>query len=90
VKRLEASIYGRVQGVYFRATTQQRARQLALSGWVRNEPDGSVRAVAEGSEAALQQFLRFLQSGPPGAYVGRVDARWAEATGTFSGFQVRR
>jgi acylphosphatase len=90
VKRLEASIYGRVQGVYFRATTQQRARQLALSGWVRNEPDGSVRAVAEGSETALQQFLRFLENGPPGAYVERVDARWTEATGTFSGFQVRR
>ncbi len=90
MKRLEANVKGRVQGVFFRATTQQQARQLGLAGWVRNEPDGSVRAVAEGNEAALQQFLRFLQSGPPGASVTHVASEWAEATGEFSDFQVRR
>lgn len=89
MKRLEANITGRVQGVYFRASTQQRARQLGLAGWVRNEPDGSVLTVAEGNDATLQQFLTFLESGPPGAYVEQVTARWGEATGEFSGFQVR-
>jgi acylphosphatase len=90
LKRLEATISGRVQGVYFRASTQQRARQLGLRGWVRNESDGSVYAIAEGNDAALQRFLFYLESGPPRAHVERVDSRWGEATGEFSGFHVRR
>jgi acylphosphatase len=90
MKRLEADIFGRVQGVYFRATARQQAGLLGLSGWVRNEPGGSVHVVAEGDEAALQEFVSFLEAGPPGARVLRVETKWQPATGEFSGFQIRR
>jgi acylphosphatase len=89
MKRLYATVHGRVQGVYFRHYTQLEADRLGLSGWVRNEFDGSVAVVAEGGEAALRSFLDFLHRGPPSARVERVDQRWAEASGEFTGFGVR-
>jgi acylphosphatase len=87
--RLEATVYGLVQGVYFRQYTWQQARQLNLVGWVANQPDGTVRVVAEGSEAALRQLLAFLHRGSPAARVERVESAWSAATGTFVAFQVR-
>ena len=87
--RLEATVHGRVQGVFFRQTAAREARDLSLSGWVRNQMDGTVAVVAEGNEPALQQFLAFLQEGPSAAQVQRVDEEWLEATGEFSSFQVR-
>lgn len=87
--RLEATVTGLVQGVYFRHYTQQEAARLGLRGWVANQPDGSVRVVAEGDEAALQRFLDFLHRGSPSARVEQVDIAWAAATGSFSGFHVR-
>jgi acylphosphatase len=89
MKRLEASVYGQVQGVAFRAATRRIAQTLGLRGWVRNEQDGSVRVVAEGDEAALRQLVAFLRDGPPAARVVRVDSEWREATRAYSGFQVR-
>lgn len=88
-KRLEATIYGRVQGVSFRYYTSLEANKLNLTGWVANQSDGSVYTVAEGPEPALQQFLTFLHSGPPTAHVERVDARWSSATQEFFRFRVR-
>lgn len=89
MKRLEASVFGQVQGVSFRMAARRIAQSLGLRGWVRNERDGSVRLVAEGDEAALRKFLAFLHEGPPAARVVRVDAEWQEATRAFSSFQVR-
>lgn len=57
-ERLELVVRGRVQGVYFRASTRDEARRLGLTGWVRNEPDGSVRVLAEGPRAALEALQR--------------------------------
>lgn len=90
MKRLEATIYGHVQGVFFRDSTRSQAQQRDLSGWVRNEPDGSVRVVAEGDERALRALLSFLEQGPPAARVERVEQEWKEARNEFSGFRVRR
>ena len=90
MKRLEATITGRVQGVFFRATTQERAQSLGVSGWVRNRPDGSVHVVAEGEKDDLQQLLRFLQDGPPQANVANVESQWLDATGEFDEFVVER
>ena len=87
--RLEATVYGLVQGVYFRQYTWQEARQLNLVGWVANQPDGTVRVVAEGPEAALRQLLSFLHRGSPAARVERVESAWPVATGAFVAFQVR-
>lgn len=88
-KRVEATVFGRVQGVYFRQSTQQKAKSLGLVGWTANHPDGTVRVVAEGDENALAQLLDYLHQGPPAAQVERVEANWSAATGEFNAFQVR-
>jgi acylphosphatase len=88
-ERLEAVVRGRVQGVGFRWFVLGEAARLGLTGWVANEPDGSVRSVAEGSREALEAFRDALRAGPPGAVVGRVDEHWLPATGTFPVFGVR-
>lgn len=88
VKRLEATVYGRVQGVSFRHYTRLEAQQLGLTGWVANRRDGAVHVVAEGPEAALQQFFAFLQQGPVTAHVTQVEQAWTEATGEFPQFSI--
>jgi acylphosphatase len=88
-KRLEAVVYGRVQGVNFRYYTELEARRLQLTGWVANQSDGSVRVVAEGTEAQLHDMVQFLHRGSPAAYVDRVDVAWTAATGEFTRFKVR-
>jgi acylphosphatase len=62
-----------VQGVWFRASTRERAEQLGLVGWVRNRADGSVELEAEGAAAAVEAILAWCRGGPPGARVDAVD-----------------
>jgi acylphosphatase len=69
---VEARITGRVQGVWFRAWTRDEARQLGLGGWVRNEPDGSVRALFVGPRDRVGQMLARCRIGPPMARVDQV------------------
>ena len=71
-------VAGRVQGVWFRAWTQQQANELSVAGWVRNCRDGSVEAHLAGEEAAVQQLVERLRSGPPSAIVDRVEVTDAE------------
>lgn len=78
VERREYLIRGRVQGVAFRYYTRQKAGALDLAGWVRNEPDGSVAVVAEGSPPSLDQFGLWLHKGPPAARVDSVILRSSE------------
>jgi acylphosphatase len=89
-ERLEAVVAGRVQGVGFRYFVRQTAGRLGLAGWVRNEPDGSVRVVAEGPPAALAALELALHEGPAGAAVRDVRASRGPATGAFDGFDVER
>lgn len=89
MKRLEARVHGHVQGVFFRDTTRREAQKLDISGWVRNEPDGSVSVVAEGREEALDALAQFLEQGPRSARVTRVEKAWGTATGELRGFRVR-
>ncbi len=88
--RLSARIEGRVQGVGFRNFTQMRARQLGVSGWVRNEKDGSVQLEAEGPRAALEELLEAVHEGPRMARVESIDADWEDATDEFEVFRIRR
>ena len=89
-ERVEATVRGRVQGVGFRRYVQRWARELALDGWVRNEPDGTVRLVAEGAPGALDRLVRLLWGGPPGASVDGVEAGRTDGQGEPSGFRVAR
>jgi acylphosphatase len=85
--RRRAIVHGRVQGVFFRDTARQKARELGLSGWVRNRTDGTVEAVFEGDPHAVQEMLQELRSGPPRARVDRVDVTDEPPEG-LSGFQI--
>jgi acylphosphatase len=81
-------VTGRVQGVFFRAWTQQQARELGVSGWVRNAEDGSVEAHLEGDEAAVKALVRRLWEGAPSAEVEKVEVEETDPE-ELSGFQVR-
>ena len=88
-ERLDATVHGVVQGVGFRMWVARTASRADLTGWVRNEPDGSVRCVVEGPRAALDELLGRLRVGPASAAVTRVDATFAPPTGGFDGFRIR-
>ena len=87
--RLEATVRGQVQGVGFRYFVVRRASGLGLTGWVANEPDGTVRCVAEGPPETLDELLALLETGPAGARVSDVQAVRGPATGRFETFGVR-
>jgi acylphosphatase len=89
MKRLEATVYGRVQGVSFRHYTQLKANELQLTGWVANQPDGTVYVVAEGPAEQLDQFFHWLHRGSPSARVERVTPNWLDATKEFNRFSIR-
>ncbi len=72
----------------FRYFVQRSAAQLALSGWVRNNDDGTVELVAEGSRDKLEELKRAVEQGPRMATVSRVDADWSSGTGTLHGFDL--
>ena len=69
-------IHGKVHGVYFRASTQTKALELNLTGWVRNLPKGTVEVHAEGSRDLLDRLIKWCQIGPPSANVSRCDLDW--------------
>ncbi|HPF71406.1 MAG TPA: acylphosphatase [Candidatus Krumholzibacteria bacterium] len=87
--RVEIRVRGRVQGVAFRHWTCREAARLGVTGWVRNEPDGSVRIVAEGDRAVLLQLAAWAARGPDHARVDSTEVAWADAAGSFTGFDVR-
>ncbi|NNE44511.1 MAG: acylphosphatase [Gemmatimonadetes bacterium] len=89
MKRISLIVRGRVQGVWFRESTRIKAEELGITGWTRNEPDGSVRIEAEGPEDSLAALAAWAQEGPPHARVDSVDARNGEPEG-FSDFEVQR
>ncbi|WP_192183489.1 acylphosphatase [Mesorhizobium amorphae] len=72
-RAVQARVYGRVQGVSYRVWARSEATQLGLTGWVRNEIDGSVTARMAGTEAAVSSMVQRLWIGPAGASVTRVD-----------------
>jgi acylphosphatase len=74
---LDIRVSGHVQGVFFRASAQKQAKSFGLSGFVRNERDGSVYIEAEGSTEALGKFVDWCRVGPPEAVVKSCDVREA-------------
>lgn len=82
-------IDGRVQGVFFRASTMDQAMRLGLKGWVRNCPDGSVEVVAEGQKKSIDDLVAWCHHGPPGARVGNVALQWEDWKNEFQNFRIR-
>jgi acylphosphatase len=83
-------IAGRVQGVWFRASTKEKADALGLTGWVKNTTRGDVEAVFEGEEGAVREMLDWCWRGPPLAKVTAVKETRKPFTGVFSEFSVLR
>jgi DNA ligase D-like protein (predicted 3'-phosphoesterase) len=80
-KAVRAAVRGKVQGVFFRDATVERARELGVLGWVRNEDDGTVGVHAEGPAAAVEELVAFLEAGPPAAEVEAVEVEPAKVEG---------
>jgi acylphosphatase len=81
-------VSGRVQGVFFRVETRERAHSLGLSGWVRNREDGSVEAVFEGDDERVRSMVDWCARGPAGAQVDQVDVKWEPEPRGEQGFRV--
>ncbi len=89
MKHYNIRVSGRVQGVFYRASTRDKAEELGISGWVRNESDGSVYIEAEAEREKLDQLIDWCKQGPPRANVENVHYEVGEVVG-FEGFEVRR
>ncbi len=88
LKQAQLFVRGRVQGVFFRASTQREAKRLGLTGWVKNRTDGSVEVLAEGEEEELKDLIAWANRGPSAARVERVDVRWRSFSGEFFDFRI--
>ncbi len=86
--RAHVYITGRVQGVCFRAYTQEEAVRLGLRGWVRNLQDGRVEAAFEGPEEEVKEMIKWCHQGPSHARVTNVEAQWESPKGESGGFRV--
>ena len=87
-QRVRARFEGHVQGVGFRYTTVEIAQEFAVTGYVCNEPDGSVTVVAEGVEGEVLAFLHRVRSSHVGRYIRREQLAWSPARNEFRGFDV--
>ena len=88
-RRIHVFISGKVQGVGFRAFTQETAEKLKVTGWVRNLRDGRVEAVAEGPTSVISEFIAKIKQGPASGRVDKVDLKDEPPTGEFKGFEIK-
>ena len=88
MRRVHLWISGRVQGVFFRSTTQEQARARGLTGWVRNAPDGRVEAEVQGATTAVEQLIAECHNGPPAARVADVQVDEIDVIPDEQGFAV--
>ncbi|MCZ6836890.1 MAG: acylphosphatase [Planctomycetota bacterium] len=86
--RYSITFSGRVQGVFFRATTLEISRRFAIKGWVRNERDGSVRCIAEGDRKELDAFVEAITHAKQ-SNIENVQIDTSDSTGEFEGFNIR-
>lgn len=87
--RAHILVKGRVQGVFFRDSTQREAQKRSIVGWIRNLPDECVEAVFEGEKEKVGEMIDFCRVGPPRAIVTSVDVTLEKVTGLYDAFRVR-
>lgn len=89
-KRVFMRVHGRVQGVFYRQSAREKAHHLGLTGWVKNEPDGTVTIEAAGDHAHLETLIAWAKMGPPSAAVSNVEVEWRDANAEEDhGFQIK-
>jgi acylphosphatase len=88
VRRVHLWVSGRVQGVFFRSTTEEQARARGLTGWVRNARDGRVEVEVQGPSTAIDDLIAESSSGPPAAHVTAVDVTEIDVVPDERGFKV--
>jgi acylphosphatase len=88
--RVRVVVLGIVQGVGFRYAARDAADDCGVAGWVRNQPDGSVEIVAQGSPAAVARMVAWAERGPRHAAVERVVVERETPQGGLTGFEIRR
>ena len=88
-KAIKIRVKGRVQGVFFRANTREKAQGLGLTGWVRNEPDGDVSIYAQGAEKNLLQLLDWSKRGPNFSRVEEISFEWMDNKEELDSFEIR-
>ena len=90
MKRCHIFVSGMVQGVFFRAFTQENALELGLTGWVRNTQDDRVEALVEGDENEIKELIERLRQGTPASRVTDVSVNWQKAKNEFNDFSITR
>ena len=88
--RAQVFISGRVQGVFFRLKTRQKAQKHKVAGWVRNLPDGRVEAIFERKNENVQKLIAFCRKGPFNSKVTKIDIQWEKYTGEIADFKILR
>jgi acylphosphatase len=86
--RAHVFINGRVQGVFFRQSTQLKAQSLGVKGWIRNLFDGRVEAVFEGDKSQVEILVDYCRHGPPAARVENIEVNYENYKGEFYSFEA--
>jgi acylphosphatase len=89
MRRVKILVTGRVQGVYFRLFTQNKAKHFSINGHARNLPDGRVEIVAEGDNITIEKFIKWCHKGPATARVDHVEIAELEADDELTTFEIR-
>ncbi len=89
MKQIHFIVHGKVQGVWFRAWTQDLANEMGVTGWVRNMSDGNVEGLAMAEDDLLAAFMERLHDGPPLARVSKVDTNESKAEDIIDTFDIR-
>ena len=90
-KLIIIKVYGKVQGVFFRATTKKEADRASVMGWVRNLPDGRIEAVFEGDQKEVEEMVAWVRrGGPVFSSVEDLGVTWEDYKGEYDNFEIKR
>lgn len=88
MKEVLIQVQGLVQGVFYRASIKKRANELGLTGWIKNNSDGTVTVCAKGEKTKLEQFVGYCKTGSNSSKVENINTLWEESGREFEGFQI--
>jgi acylphosphatase len=86
--RVHIVVKGKVQGVYFRQNAQRVCKDYGVTGWVLNVDDGSVEAILEGDKNSVEDAIRWFKTGPPNAWVKKIELSYDNYSGEFNDFKI--